>query len=66
MIKYLKRERQDLQEERVVREFLSNHVRTIYNDRASLSGRLALNSLNAANIISTPCNPQGYGKVTFV
>lgn len=66
IIKYLKVERRDLEEEKVLEDYfkykpsLSAHHR----ERSTSGGRLALSALNAANIISQPFSEEG--RITFV
>ncbi len=64
MIKYLKRERIDLEEEKMLEDFLKLKPRTVTMERQRLSGKLCLNAFNAASVISQPEQP--HGKVTCV
>jgi len=64
MVKYLKRERRDLEEEKMLEDFLKLKPRTASMERQRLSGKLCLHAFNAASVISQPQQPQG--KVTFV
>ncbi|KAK2178948.1 hypothetical protein NP493_522g02025 [Ridgeia piscesae] len=63
MIRYLKNERQDLVEEKMLDDFFRTTPRTLNDDRGRLGGKLALNALNAVSIISQPSSSR---KVTFV
>ncbi|KAI0225883.1 hypothetical protein LSAT2_023369 [Lamellibrachia satsuma] len=63
MIRYLKNERRDLIEEKMLDDFFRTTPRTLNDDRARLGGKLALNALNAVSVISQPSSSR---KVTFV
>ena len=65
LVKYLRTERRELEEEKVLEVFLKTKPRSCQDDRSSSSGKLALQALNAASAISQPCGRAG-GKITFV
>ncbi|KAK2152074.1 hypothetical protein LSH36_340g02031 [Paralvinella palmiformis] len=64
MVKYLKEEKKDIEEEIVLENFLKNKPQTPHEQRARPSGRLALNAFNAANLLIQPSS--SHGRVTFV
>lgn len=65
LVKYLKTEREELEEEKMLEDFLKTKPRSTQEDRTSSSGRLALHALNAANVISQP-STSATGRITFV
>ena len=67
LIKYVKRERSDMEEETMLQNFLMNLARTSVPNpvsRGRVSNRLALDALNTANIVSQSMSETH--KVTFV
>ena len=64
LIGYLKREREELEEERHLHDFLKTPPPTVWTHRGCSSGKLALQAFNAASFITQPNTSEG--KVTFV
>ena len=64
LIGYLKREREEIEEERYLHDFLKTPLPTVRTHRGCSSGKLALQAFNAASFITQPSTSKG--KVTFV
>lgn len=64
LVGYVKRERQELEEEIYLQDFLKSSPPSARTRRGCSSGKLALFALNAASSVTQPTNSDG--KVTFV
>ncbi len=64
VVSYLKRERKDLEEERLLEDYLRYRPQTLREQRSKIGCKLALSAFNAANLITMPESKES--KITFV